>query len=246
MKSLSKVMKAFQVSVGNTFTIKNMEEEKQEVVEEKEEPSAEEIAQKILEDARSEAQLIIENAKNQAKIVMTEASQQAEEIKMSVFKQAREDGYQSGHQESIQKAESLIREAEQIKANAQKKYQSVLENAEKEIVRMALVIAKKVIGDEIASRTEAVQALVAQTLQKCKSAETVTVKVSPQDYDAVQQNIDRIIQKSTYSGNIYVTKDLALTRGSCIVETPIGNIDSSIPTQLKSIEEALEELLESI
>ena len=238
MKSLSRVMKSFQINVGAPLTVDPIDVEQTQ-----NEQSPADEARQLVDDACAEAEKTINDANKMAEKILEDARQQAEKMRLTVLEQAREEGYRQGHEEITQKAESLLKEAEEIRERAQQEYQALLESAEKDIVDLVLDITQKVIGDEVESRPEAVHSLVVQTLHKCKGAETVIIRVSPSDYETVRQNKDAIIQQSAFSGEVSVKKDLSLKSGGCIVETPGGKVDAGFRTQLKGIEEAFNELL---
>ncbi len=249
MKLLSRVMKKFQVNVGipviiNTEKPKNVIKEDQiELQIDQQEDQQENLHVKLIEDAKREAQQIISDANLSAAQVIQDAKLQAEEMVTVVFEEARRDGYKLGHAEVTEKAEGLLREAENIKATAKREYEAMLDSFEGEMIQLVLDIAKKVIGDELEFRTEAVSSLVGQALLQCKGVAHVVIKVSPEDYEIVLEKKDMIAHKNGFSGELEIKQDLSLAKGDCIIETPMGSIDASVQTQLEAIEEAFNEML---
>ncbi|MBZ4645856.1 MAG: flagellar assembly protein FliH [Petroclostridium sp.] len=242
---MSKVVKAFQINLGIPYKIHqpaiNFDSIKK--VEIDAESFSNHEREKILDNAHSEAEEIISNAQEMAKKILNEARQQAEEMRRLLLDQAREQGYKEGYEEITMKAESILKEAEEIRRNAQEEYTALLESAEKDIVNIVLDIARKIIGDELNSRPETVGNIVRETLLNCKGVERVLIRVSAEDYDIIRSNADVILRQSGYSGEVEIKKDLSLNKGDCIIESPAGIIDSSVEVQLKAIEEAFYDLL---
>ena len=263
MKSLPKIVKAFQVNVGDPHivnrTIKasaicaevdteiggsthnNVKEFQHKV------PNIDEkaIRQKIIDKAQEEADDIIANARKTAKKIIGDARIEIEDLKNIVMEEAKEKGYQDGLDEVTAKAEVLLQEAEEIKAQAIEHYNSTLFEAEPEIIKVILDISRKIIGDEIETRPDRITQLVKQALAACTGVTSVTVKVSPEDYEAVNENKDLIARQSRFSGEITIAKDLSLESGGCVLETPVGNMDASVEVQLDALEQTFVSILEN-
>ena len=79
----------------------------------------------------------------------------------------------------------------------------------------------------------------------CTGVTSVTVKVSPEDYEAVNENKDLIARQSRFSGEITIAKDLSLESGGCVLETPVGNMDASVEVQLDALEQTFVSILEN-
>ncbi len=249
MKLLSRVMKKFQVNVGIPVIINTEAQEKakdEDQIEQEinlQEDQQENSHEQLIEEAKREAQQIISDANLSAAQVIQDAKLQAEEMVTVVFEEARRDGYKLGHAEVTEKAEGLLKEAEDIKSAAKREYESMIDSIEGEMIQLVLDIAKKVIGDELEFRTEAVSSLVGQALLQCRGVAHIEIKVSPEDYEIVLEKKDMIGRKSGFSGELEIKQDLSLTKGDCIIGTPMGSIDASVQTQLKAIEEAFNEML---
>lgn len=263
MRSLPKIVKAFQVSVGDPLilnrTIKASEifaETETEIggpvhgfaYERKEKtPSIDEkaIKLKIIQKAQEEADELIAHARKTAKKIIEDARKEIEDMKNVVLEEAKQQGYQAGYDEVAAKAEMLLQEAEEIKAQAIQQYNDTLYQAEPEIIKTVLDISRKIIGDELETRPDKVTQLVRQTLAACVGATSVTVKVSPEDFEAVNENKDLIIRQSRFSGDVAIVKDASLESGGCVVETSVGNIDASAAVQLEALEQSFISILEN-
>jgi len=192
----------------------------------------------ILAKAREESESMLEEARSQALSIIDGAKKEAEEIKCRAEEEARRRGYEAGYNEGKSQYEALIREAEEIKARAEEEYARLLAGIETDAVNMILDIAKKVIGAELKQNKESILHLVRQAFEKCTNKERLVLKVSPEDYDFVNENKDKLLSMLGGAEEIEIKKDSSLCSGGCIVDTPFGSIDASAQTRLAMIEEA--------
>jgi flagellar assembly protein FliH len=242
----SKVYKNYQVNVGIPFQIRNplniqqfqpahiMGRKEQVEVELKEEINSEEI----INNARQEAELIIREAQYEAMRLVETAERESNEIRASIEEEARQQGYKEGLEEVKRQYEDLMQEAEFIKEHARIEYKEVLEGIEAEALAMIMEIARNVIGTEISFNKEDILYLVKQAFEKCANKEKITLRVSADDYEYVEENKERLITMVEGLSEFEIKKDVSFKMGACIIDTPFGSIDAGIHTKLKKIEEA--------
>lgn len=248
---MSKVYKSGYVSIGapmpliNTFKSEAKPAAEAEETAEKLESSAdmEEAANSIIEDAKQMYQKIIEEANSEAKAAIEAAESEAQELMSTSKETGYREGYESGYLEGRKEAQSVIDEAAELRKFLDDRKESIYKEAEEEVLQLVLEISKKVIGDELIQNDEAILSLVNMALQKCAFKKKLILKVSPQDSDFAIENKDRICMLVEGISDIDIVTDLSLSRGSCIIETPSGEINSSIDVQIKEIEKIFTYLL---
>lgn len=248
---MSRIYKSSNVTIGtpkpiiNTFFIEQKREaEEAEPAKENEIISAaEESAESIIEDAKQMYLKIIEEANSEARTVLESAEAEAQKLLAESKENGYREGYESGYIEGLMKAQSIIDEAAALKEFLDKRKEEIYKEAEEQVLQLVLEIAKKVIGIEISQNKEAVVSLVNQALQKCTFKKELVLKVSPQDLAIVAENKDRICKMVEGISDIEIIPDASLDRGSCIVETASGEVNSSIDVQTKEIERVFAYLL---
>jgi flagellar assembly protein FliH len=106
--------------------------------------------------------------------------------------------------------------------------------AEADLVRLALAIARKVVGREINTDPEAITGLVKAALEKVRVHEVLRVRVHPSHSGRVSEYL------AGYGAiQAEVVADSAALLGTCIFETTRGSLDASVETQLSEIERGL-------
>lgn len=113
------------------------------------------------------------------------------------------------------------------------------EQAEREVVRLAVAIARRVVRRELTIDPKAVAGLAKAALEQLADEERIRVRVHPADEAAVR----RLLAQAGRADSIEVSGDAALERGSAVFETARGNLDASAETQLAEIERGLTDRL---
>ncbi len=117
-----------------------------------------------------------------------------------------------------------------------------VESMEVETVRLALGIAKKIIG-HASTHSETVQHVVKQAMAKASDTRQLTIKLNAKDLDAVQTIVRELMPDDDPGASFRIEPDEAIEQGGCVIETKLGDIDARIDHQLKLIEELLEDNL---
>lgn len=248
---MSKVYKSSYVSIGTPKPIVNIFANQAKKVAEAEAGKKDEAscrdegdaANSIIEDAKQMYLRIIEEANKEAQEITKAAEFEAQKLILSSNEEGYKKGYESGYFEGIGEAQSLINDAAAVKEFLDKRKGSLYREIEDEVLQLVLSIAKKVIGSELEQNKEAILSLINQALQKCAFKQKLVLKISPHDSDLIIENKNRICMMVEGVSDIEIVSDLSLAKGSCIVETPSGEINSSIDVQIKEIEKIFTYLL---
>ncbi|HWC00849.1 MAG TPA: FliH/SctL family protein, partial [Bryobacteraceae bacterium] len=111
--------------------------------------------------------------------------------------------------------------------------------AEGDLVRLSLEIARRIVHRELRAEPEAVHALVRHALEKVQGQETYRVRAHPDEATRLRGALENLGQ-----GQLEVTGDASLRPGAILFETSRGDLDASIETQFREIERGLADRLE--
>lgn len=204
---------------------------------------AKEESEELIRKAREEAEYIIREAQLEAAKIMESAEEEISSTRAGIEQEAWQKGYEDGAEEAKRQYEDLIREAEMIREHAKVEYKEVLAGIESNVVDTVMEVARKVIGVEISFNKDDVLYLVKQAFEKCANKENIALRVSPDDYDYICDNKERLLSMVEGVGELEIKKDTRMKEGACIVETPYGSIDAGVQTKLKKIEEAFRQAI---
>jgi len=203
---------------------------------------ANEKAKRIEEEAQDKAQKIIiekENEINQ-KIAQQEAEFKAkiEELKEKAYQEGYEAGYNSGRSE----VERLIKRLHTIIEGAIDKRDKIINDAEEQIIRIILLIARKVVKAISEEEKKVVIENIKAALEKIKGKTEVIIRVNTEDLEMATEHKDELMQMFEQLKHVVILEDTRVDRGGCIIETDFGSVDARIATQLNEIEEKIREL----
>ncbi len=244
------VYKRHQVNIGNPYKM-TQSDPKPSVVEEifegpavREDPDKDlKISQDIIHKAKEEAAQIKRDAELEAERLYKEAVEKAEKEASDIKQKAKEKGYRYGEELAQQHYSDLIAEAMEFRERCKQEYEETIAALEQDIVGLVLDIAAKVVGDEIRNNQEAIIGVVRETIKSCSNRDKIIIKVSPEDYEFVVNNEEKLLSSVKGLNEPEIKKDGTLEKGSCIIDTGIGSVDGSVDVRLENIKKAFFKLL---
>jgi flagellar assembly protein FliH len=108
--------------------------------------------------------------------------------------------------------------------------------AEPELVRLSLAIARRILRRELSVDPDALLGLIKAGLEKIESAETHRVRVHPEHAPVLKKLLEGAARP------IAVMADPGLEAGAVIFETSRGSLDAGLETQLREIERGFADL----
>lgn len=188
-------------------------------------------AQNILEESREKLQ----DAEVKANEIIQSANHEAKKLKEKIHTEALNAANEEA--EKIQnQARTLLSELFGVKRSA-------LEEAHKEIIKIALDVAEKVIRyqaqiDSNVLKTQVIEAIKRATAE----ADRVQVFVNPVDLKTLEDSIPDMEKLFPGGVDIIPLPNESVDPGSCIVETKSGQLDATFTTQLKALTNLVEHL----
>jgi len=152
---------------------------------------------------------------------------------MQVEKQAFEQGYQEGErigkQMGEKMVETIVKRYENSIAQLAGEHKDLVEQMEEHTVRMALEISRKIVQRELTMDPDLVSALAAVALKRVQGHQSLTLRVSRQDFERVRAAIANV------NPAVAVKEDTNLERGDFIVDTGQTHLDGRVKTQVRAI-----------
>lgn len=172
-------------------------------------------------------------------IVDLERSRQAE------LEQAREAGFREGQKKGREDAQAEVTESVRKLAACVSELATVRRrirnDAEADVVRLSLAIARRILHRELAMDPSAIQGLIHAALQKLANREVHRVRVHPAFVETVRASLEAV----NAAPAIEIVADPALHKGDALFETTLGELDASIETQMQEIERGFADRMRS-
>jgi flagellar assembly protein FliH len=205
---------------------------------EKAEAGREELRKK----AEDEGTEIIAAAQQKAEGIEADSRTAFEAAKKTAEDEGRAAGREAGFAEGKAEVERLVGRAATMLERIQDKRAEIMEEAERQIVDLVLLISRKVIKTLSETQSETVILNIKEALRKVKSRGKFTVKVNIADLNLSTEHTDEFIRLVEGSGDIEIHEDSSVDRGGCVVETDFGEVDARIASQLSELETKILEI----
>lgn len=158
--------------------------------------------------------------------------------------QAFEAGYRKGADEGFQQASAqlkpLLEGLGQTLREWQQARRRLRREAERDVVQLAIAIARRILHRELNVDAEALLGIVKAALERLEGREADRVRVHPADAGLVGSYFEQAGLKQ-----LRLITDPQLARGSLLLETGQGTLDASVETQLDEIRFGLLDRLET-
>ena len=119
--------------------------------------------------------------------------------------------------------------------------EDLLKSAEEAVVRLAVTLARRIVGDAIQIDDEVVLETVRSALGHVQEKEAVVVRVNPRDLKIVREHGSEWLSIVEGTGSLEIVEDERVRPGGCLVETEAGNVEAQIEKQIQTLEKALVE-----
>jgi flagellar assembly protein FliH len=191
-----------------------------------------EKAKAYLASVQAEAQKIIDDARRQAEAIRQRAQEEGRAAALAQMDQAAE-------QKMAAQIKTLLPALQQAIRRIDESRSGWLKHWERQAVRLAAAIAKRIVRQELARDPDIPLRLVHEALELSAGSTDIRIHLNPDDHHALGTQARLLVAELNRAGTAEVLADPAITPGGCRLETKFGVIDQQIETQLARIEEEL-------
>lgn len=205
-------------------------------------PTSESIARQAdLSGAQQDPNSLLEKARTEAAQIVADAQAQAAATERALREQATAAAQAQAEAEMTAELEALRAQLAETLDEFANLREQVATHAEREMVQLAIEIAKKIVRREVTVDREIVISLARVALSRLHTRALANVHLHPDDYQFALAHRERL----STSGTIKLIEDPAIGRGGCLIETDHGDVDARIEHQFSEIERGFLHDLES-
>jgi flagellar biosynthesis/type III secretory pathway protein FliH len=159
-----------------------------------------------------------------------------ESLEMEAYQRGFQQGEIAGRETAEQAVETVMRQyADSIQEISKIKSRLYIQ-AEKEVVRLAVEVARKIVDREIHADRNIIQTLVRVALSRVTENTSVTMRLNPLDYKFLMEQSGGIAEDG--GRDVSLQSDNTIKQGGCLVETGCGDIDARIEEKFREVENA--------
>ena len=156
-------------------------------------------------------------------------------LEREAFTKGYAQGERAGLEAGSKRAEAMLRRLAQTLEELGGLRDNMVRQTERELVQLAVAIARKVLHREVTVDPELTAALAHIALERIGGATPATVRLHPDDYATVAAG-----QVAPLGGRqVEIRPDPSVARGGCLVESEFGFIDASVDAQVAEIARAV-------
>jgi flagellar assembly protein FliH len=162
-----------------------------------------------------------------------------QEEKQKAYQEGYQDGYREGLQQGESEARKVLQQFEQAIRDVVEQREMLLEEARRKVLDLVIQVSRKVTFDAVSADPETTLTIINGVINELVDRSKLKIKVNPDHLPVIEQNVDRFLKGFTSIKEITIEPDPRVRYGGCFIETPTGDIDARLESQLKVIEEAL-------
>ncbi len=155
------------------------------------------------------------------------------EIELAQLREAaRVEGYAEGLAAGRVEGEQACKQMKQLAES----FSTTLDNLDFRLADMvlalALDVARQVVAGELAIHPERILDVVNLALkQMAETSREARLLLNPEDAVLVRPHLDQVLDKN----RLRIVEDVRIARGGCLIETPQGDLDATLPARWREV-----------
>lgn len=155
------------------------------------------------------------------------------------------DGEKNGFERASKKLEPLLDSLRDALLQLKNLRTETYHRIEKDVVELALAIARKVVCREIEMDREVVLWVAREALARIEDPGQIRIKMNPEDLQFINENSGNLSEVLGNIDNVFLEAEENIQSGGCIIETNSGEIDARIENQIQAVEESFRKAIEN-
>ena len=161
------------------------------------------------------------------------------EIERDAFAKGYEQGERAGMEAGGRRAEAMLRRMTSTLEELGTLRQQMIQQAERQMVQLALTIAKRILRREVTLDPDLTVAMARVALDRLGESSGATIRLHPEDYAIAVAGA----KDEWASEQVTVVSDDKISRGGCRIESAFGFIEASVEASVEAQFEEIERIV---
>jgi flagellar biosynthesis/type III secretory pathway protein FliH len=161
--------------------------------------------------------------------------------KDEALKKGYEEGFRKGVETGHREAQEVVNNFAGLIKDATNQREVLYEEARSKILELVILVANRVTCEAAQIDPDVTAAIINNTIDRLVDKTRIKIKVHPDHLPLIEQQIDRFKGDSAVIKEIIIEPDKRVRYGGCFIETPTGDIDARVESQMGIIAEAIGE-----
>jgi flagellar assembly protein FliH len=180
--------------------------------------------------------LLVAVAREKAEALSAAARAEAEKLRNAAVEEGIAGGREEGKREVLPSAVAFANAGQALIVFEEQ----MIAHYTPEMVRLALAIAEKIVHKVVAEEPTIVASVLERARQEVLDARRIYIHLNPADHEVLAEMRPDLLKLGNDKGRVIeVVADEDLSRGGCRLETEIGVVDATIPTQIAEVRRQL-------
>ena len=179
--------------------------------------------------------------KKAAELIVKEAEEKAAHLAREAYDKGFGQGERDGLELGRKKAEKLVSRMERLLEELGGLKQELARIHEQEILAVVFAIAEKIIQNHVLRDDDLVRRTVVAAFHRATDRGEIALRINPEEVQFIETAKPELFGRFKDVKRLSVIPDPSVSRGGCVLESPCGDVDGRIETQLDEIRKVLEE-----
>lgn len=170
--------------------------------------------------------------------------QRMERIEREAYEEAFRQGERAGREYGEKTVAPLLEKLRTTLEDLANVRQSLLREAEREVVDLSFRLARSLVGDHADRSPDTVLETARNALARMANEGTVTLRANPADVDTLWKARPELARYLDEGARLRVVPDESVARGGCLAGSDFSEVDATIDGQLQILRERLRRMEE--
>lgn len=158
--------------------------------------------------------------------------ERTEEIQRQAYEEGFRSGEKAGFAEGEQKAAVLIDSLHELLETIARFKEDLVDNLESQAVDLSIIIARKIINEEVQTRPEVIVSMVKEALRRLQRSGTISIKINPVLHDMF---MDKKAELLEVHGDITFDVNSGIAVAGPLVVSQIEEVVTDIESLLDNV-----------
>lgn len=171
-------------------------------------------------------------------VLKKEYDERLRKAEKDAYAKGRAEGLQEGKTQSEKKFRHILDTMKNLIEELKKKREAFLKDGEKDMVKLSLALAAKIVRREVQADPAVVAGILRDLLKDVAVQDGVKVTLNPVDYLFLRENEGILPKEIKVIKNLRFEADPKMERGDVVVDTGFSLTDARVGEQISAIGEA--------
>ncbi len=191
------------------------------------------------ERLQKEKRRLIDEKHQIQEILLEENRRIEEETRQKAYAEGNQKGYKEGHAKGLHEGQREAREVvaslDGLLQDTLKQRDTLYKTSQQNIINLILEISRKITFDAARIDPEVTAGIIEKVIEKLTDKSRIKIKVHPDHLPVLEQQIERFRGESAAIKELNFEADARVRYGGCFIETPTGDVDVRLETQMDII-----------